>query len=134
MSFIRREEIFRPMWDSSWRSLGATTAAAPTHRLDEFPAGYSSAGWSPPVVYQTIRLDKEARNSVRLASDWGTTVVAPRPQQRPRAQWCPTSPTTSVVSGPRAQCSDDKIASTEARMISFGRLPFGTARADAGAD
>ena len=48
MSFFRHEEIFRPMWDSSWRSLGATTAAAPTHRLDEFPAGYSSAGWSPP--------------------------------------------------------------------------------------
>jgi putative transposase len=49
MSFFRHEEIYRPMWDSCWRSLGATTAAAPnTHRLDEFPAGYSSAGWSPP--------------------------------------------------------------------------------------
>ena len=48
MSFFRHEEIYRPMWDSFWRSLGATTAAAPTHRLDEFPAGYSSAGWSPP--------------------------------------------------------------------------------------
>jgi putative transposase len=48
MSFFRHEEIYRPMWDSSWRSLGATTAAAPTHRLDEFPAGYSSASWSPP--------------------------------------------------------------------------------------
>jgi hypothetical protein len=48
MSFFRHEEIFRPMWDSSWRNLGATTAAAPTHRLDEFPAGYSSASWSPP--------------------------------------------------------------------------------------
>ncbi len=48
LSFFRHEEIYRPMWDSSWRSLGATTAAAPTHRLDEFPAGYSSAGWSPP--------------------------------------------------------------------------------------
>jgi len=48
MSFFRHEEIYRPMWDSSWRSLGASTAVAPTHRLDEFPAGYSSAGWSPP--------------------------------------------------------------------------------------
>jgi transposase InsO family protein len=47
MSFFRHEEIFRPMWDSSWRSLGATTAAAPTHRLDEFPAGYSLAGCAP---------------------------------------------------------------------------------------
>ena len=48
MSFFRHEEIYRPMWDSSRRSLGAITAVAPTHRLDEFPTGYSSAGWSPP--------------------------------------------------------------------------------------
>jgi transposase InsO family protein len=48
MSFFRHEEIYRPMWETSRPSLGATTAAAPTHRLDEFPAGYSSAGWSPP--------------------------------------------------------------------------------------
>ena len=48
MSFFRHREIYRPMWDSSWRSLGANTAAAPTHRLDESPAGYSLAGWSPP--------------------------------------------------------------------------------------
>jgi putative transposase len=48
MSFFRHEEIYRPMWDTSRPSLGATTAAAPTHRLDEFPTGYSSAGWSPP--------------------------------------------------------------------------------------
>ena len=47
-SFFRHREIYRPMWDTSRRSLGATTAAAPTHRLDEFPAGYSSASWSPP--------------------------------------------------------------------------------------
>jgi putative transposase len=49
MSFFRHREIYRPMWDSSWRSLGATTAAAPTHRLDEFPAGYSLAGCSPAL-------------------------------------------------------------------------------------
>src|SRR5436305_9235726 len=24
-------------------------AGAPAHRLDEFPTGYSSAGWSPPL-------------------------------------------------------------------------------------
>src|SRR5271154_6924121 len=47
MSFPRHPEIYRPMWVSPWRSLGATTAAAPTHRLDEFPAGYSWAGCSP---------------------------------------------------------------------------------------
>src|SRR5579871_2141529 len=47
MSFLRHLEIYRPMWVFLWPSLGATTAVAPTHRLDEFPAGYSSAGRSP---------------------------------------------------------------------------------------
>ena len=47
MSFSRRREIYRPMWVSFRRSLGATTAAAPTHRLDEFPAGYSLASCAP---------------------------------------------------------------------------------------
>src|SRR6202142_1119907 len=42
MSFPRHQEIFPS-------DGGASTAAnAPAHRLDEFPAGYSSAGWSPP--------------------------------------------------------------------------------------
>ncbi len=27
---------------------GGDYVCRPTHRLDEFPAGYSSAGWSPP--------------------------------------------------------------------------------------
>jgi hypothetical protein len=77
-----------------------TEADSPDHRLDESPAGYSSAGWSPPVVYQTVRLDKQARNSVRAGERLGYSGSAPRPQPRPRAQWCPTSPTTSVVPGP----------------------------------
>ena len=47
MSFFRHKEIYRPIADSGCRSSGATTAAAPTHRSDEFPAGYSSAGCSP---------------------------------------------------------------------------------------
>jgi hypothetical protein len=47
MSFPRHAEIYRPMWASLWRTLGATTAAAPAHRLDEFPAGYSLAGCAP---------------------------------------------------------------------------------------
>src|ERR1019366_8031798 len=42
MSFPRHGEIFPS-------DGGASPAAnAPTHRLDEFPAGYSLAGWSPP--------------------------------------------------------------------------------------
>jgi hypothetical protein len=47
MSFPRHREIYRPMWSFRARSLGATTAAAPIHRLDEFPAGYSLAGCAP---------------------------------------------------------------------------------------
>jgi hypothetical protein len=35
------------MWSFCAQSLGATTAAAPTHRLDEFPAGYSLASCAP---------------------------------------------------------------------------------------
>ena len=42
MSFFRHREIYPS-------DGGASVAAnAPAHRLDEFPAGYSSAGWSPP--------------------------------------------------------------------------------------
>jgi len=47
MSFFRHPEIFRP----DVRFLidgGPTEAGSPDHRLDESPAGYSSAGWSPP--------------------------------------------------------------------------------------
>src|SRR5450432_2225981 len=43
MSFERHREIFPSDGGAS------IAASAPAHRLDEFPAGYSSAGWSPPV-------------------------------------------------------------------------------------
>lgn len=47
LSFFRHEEIFRS--DVGLASKGEPTAAgSPAHRLDESPAGYSSAGWSPP--------------------------------------------------------------------------------------
>ena len=66
MSFFRHAEIFR--FDVRFLiDGGPTEAGSPDHRLDESPAGYSLAGWSPPVVYQTIRLGKEARNSPRLS-------------------------------------------------------------------
>ena len=47
MSFFRHPEIFR----SDVRLLNngePTETGSPDHRLDESPAGYSSAGWSPP--------------------------------------------------------------------------------------
>lgn len=42
MSFPRHREIYPSDGGAG------TTANAPAHRLDEFPAGYSLAGWSPP--------------------------------------------------------------------------------------
>ena len=47
MSFFRHEEIYRS--DGQFLNDGKPTeAGSPDHRLDESPAGYSSAGWSPP--------------------------------------------------------------------------------------
>ena len=47
MSFFRHEEIFRSDVGSRTEREPAETGS-PDHRLDESPAGYSSAGWSPP--------------------------------------------------------------------------------------
>jgi putative transposase len=47
MSFFRQKEIFRSDGGSGL-SGESTEADSPAHRLDESPAGYSSAGWSPP--------------------------------------------------------------------------------------
>jgi len=47
MSFFRHKEIFRSD-GGSLLSGEPTEADSPDHRLDESPAGYSSAGWSPP--------------------------------------------------------------------------------------
>ena len=47
MSFFRHEEIYRSDVGSLINGK-PTEAGSPDHRLDESPAGYSSAGWSPP--------------------------------------------------------------------------------------
>ncbi len=47
MSFFRHEEIFRSDV-TSLHSGEPAEASSPAHRLDESPAGYSLAGWSPP--------------------------------------------------------------------------------------
>ncbi len=47
MSFFRHEEIYRSDIGSKTEGEPAETGS-PDHRLDEFPAGYSLAGWSPP--------------------------------------------------------------------------------------
>jgi transposase InsO family protein len=47
MSFFRHEEIYRSDVGSRTEGEPAETGS-PDHRLDESPAGYSLAGWSPP--------------------------------------------------------------------------------------
>jgi putative transposase len=47
MSFFRHQEIFQSDVDS-FKSGETPETASPAHRLDESPAGYSLAGWSPP--------------------------------------------------------------------------------------
>jgi transposase InsO family protein len=47
MSFFRHGEVFRSDGEEDKTGAQAVTRA-PVHRLDETPAGYSSAGWSPP--------------------------------------------------------------------------------------
>src|SRR5208282_5779617 len=46
MSFLRHEEIFPS--DGGASPTANASAHRVLHRVDEFPAGYSSAGWSPP--------------------------------------------------------------------------------------
>ncbi len=56
MSFPRHREIYRSDGRGRRRALGwiwgyvrsGLVAAPDAHRFDESPAGYSSAGWSPP--------------------------------------------------------------------------------------
>src|SRR5579862_4572517 len=46
MSFFRHEEIYRPMDNRNVPGRSCQDRPRP-HRYDEFPAGYSSAGWAP---------------------------------------------------------------------------------------
>jgi hypothetical protein len=47
MSFFRHKEIYQSDGRNS-KNGKPTEAGSPDHRFDESPAGYSSAGWSPP--------------------------------------------------------------------------------------
>jgi transposase InsO family protein len=48
MSFFRHAEIYRSDGTPWTRKRKPAGAGLPAHRLDESPAGYSLAGWSPP--------------------------------------------------------------------------------------
>ena len=79
------------MWPFCPRSLGATTAAAPTHRLDEFPAGYSLAGRSPaepasasPAGYEyAVQSFCRSRIFQRTANSVLTVCVSPGGKRTP---------------------------------------------------
>ena len=60
MSLFRHREIYRS--DLSRLVRERRKRRPRPHRLDEFPAGYSSAGCSPAVGHQTGGLDNQARN------------------------------------------------------------------------
>jgi hypothetical protein len=70
MSFLRHPEIFPPM-EAQTNAVGA-----PTHRLDEFPAGYSLTGCapaepvsaSPTVTNYAVQSSCRARNLQRTAN------------------------------------------------------------------
>ena len=60
MSFFRQQEIYR----SDGKGLlneKPTAAGSPNHRFDESPAGYSSAGWSPPEPASASPAEDHAR-------------------------------------------------------------------------
>jgi transposase InsO family protein len=49
MSFFRHQEIYRSdIWFRNQKQKEPAKAGSSDHRLDESPAGYSLAGWSPP--------------------------------------------------------------------------------------
>ena len=60
MSFFRQQEIYR---SDGKRLLNEkpTAAGSPDHRFDESPAGYSSAGWSPPEPASASPAEDHAR-------------------------------------------------------------------------
>lgn len=63
MSFLRHLEIYPSDGGAS------RNADAPAHRLDEFPTGYSLAGWSPPEpasASPTGSIFMQARKAVNL--------------------------------------------------------------------
>lgn len=68
MSFLRHEEIYRPM--SSWRRRSSSDRPRP-HRYDEFPAGYSLVGCAPaepPPLHQPRLIVKQLEVEVQSKS------------------------------------------------------------------
>jgi putative transposase len=60
MSFFRHAEIYRSD-GRRWKTRKPTRAGFPDHRIDESPAGYSSAGWSPPEPASASPTDRKIK-------------------------------------------------------------------------
>jgi hypothetical protein len=79
MSFLRHLEIYPSDGGASRK------AGAPTHRLDEFPTGYSLAGWSPPELASAspagsqyaVQSSCRSRDFQRTANSVLTVCVSP---------------------------------------------------------
>jgi Integrase core domain len=109
MSFFRHEEIYRSDIGSKTEGEPAETGS-PDHRLDESPAGYSLAGWSPPVAYQTRvwTIRQGTCCAGRISLPWWHSIAS---AVKTAGSMVPNKPDQQCGSGPRAQCSDDRIAS-----------------------
>jgi transposase InsO family protein len=59
MSFFRHREIYRS--DGCKENGEPAVANSPDHRFDESPAGYSSAGWSPPEPASASPADHDTK-------------------------------------------------------------------------
>ena len=88
MSFLRHLEIYPSDGGASRK------AGAPAHRLDEFPTGYSLAGWSPPEPASASPAGSQyavqsscwSRDFQRTANSVLTVCVSPggKPNPNPR--------------------------------------------------
>jgi transposase InsO family protein len=62
MSFFRHGEVFRSDGEEGKTGTQMQTDA-PVHRLDETPAGYSSAGWSPPEPASASPVEQQCESN-----------------------------------------------------------------------
>ena len=111
MSFPRHEGIFRSDGRGSCRS-GARSERlhAPTHRLDEFPTGYSLAGWSPPEPA-----------SASPAEQKFTMKAAPQPSLfqrmgKPCLAGCLTTGVHPIYAAPDSDCGHSVLARSLRRL------------------
>ena len=81
MSFGRHKEIYP--FDGG----AGFVAGASAHRLDEFPGGYSLAGWSPPVPASASPTASEYEaQPLRTSTDFQQTVGCVLTQLRGQVQ------------------------------------------------